>query len=91
MNFRLSFEEWALIESRTRAVVSMRPQLEKALLEATNAHPWIAKFKVGTAQPSLTHSCTHPRIHAHVISTISQMKWFNSLLFFFFFFKSVGR
>jgi len=68
----------------------MRPQLEKALLEATNAHPWIAKFKVGTAQTSLTYLRMYPRIHAHSISTISETKWFKLSLCFFFFEKQSG-
>lgn len=44
---RLSLEEWATIERRVRAVVALQPQLEAALLAATNAHPWIAKYKSG--------------------------------------------
>jgi hypothetical protein len=37
----------------------MRPQLEKALLEATSAHPWIAKFKVDTREAYDIYMRTH--------------------------------
>jgi len=44
---KMSSEEWDIVEARVRGVTENRAELEVVLQKATDAAPWIAKFRAG--------------------------------------------